>query len=105
MRSCLLARRRPSRAPPGEQLPIPAAPRRLLQVPASLAPGVAIVPTEGGGYVTIQESPKVIGSGDDEVEVRRLAPAEKARRRFRKGIFLWTFCLLVLIVVFYFLTR
>jgi len=79
------------------QIPVPSAPVR---VPTALAsqPADALL-------IAVKDAPKVIGSGDDEVEVRRLSPEEKARRRFRKSLILWTVCLLVLIAVFYFLTR
>jgi hypothetical protein len=92
-------------AAPREQVAIPRAPQRLPQIPQNVASGAVVVPTADGGYVAVRESPKVIGSGDDELEVRRLAPEEKARRRLRRNLMLWTFCLLVLIAVFYFFTR
>ena len=63
------------------------------------------VPSAPARVVAVKDSPKVIGSGDDEVGVRRLSSEEKARRRFRKSLILWTICLLVLIAVFYFFTR
>lgn len=86
------------------QVPIPAAPQRTLQ-PVKTAPGTAIVPTADGGYVTVQESPKIIGSGDEEVEIRRLPPEEKARRRFRRGLILWTVCVLILLFVMWYFTQ
>jgi hypothetical protein len=93
-----------SAAAPGAQLPIPAAPQRLPQ-PVKTAPGTAAIPTADGGYVTIHESPKVIGSGDDEIEVRRLAPEEKASRRLRKGLILWTICVAILAFVMWLFVR
>jgi hypothetical protein len=37
--------------------------------------------------------------GEDEVELRRLTPAEKARRRLVRNILVGGFCLLILFVV------
>jgi len=79
------------------QVAVPSAPAR---VPAALSSEPANV-----GLVAVKDSLRVIGSGEDEVEVRRLSPEEKTRRRFRKSLILWTICLLVLIAVFYFFTR
>jgi hypothetical protein len=71
----------------------------------NLPPGAIAVPTEGGEMVVIAESPKTVGSGDEAVEVRRLSPEEKVRRRFRRNAILWTICILILLVVFYYFTR
>jgi hypothetical protein len=82
-------------ANPGEQIPIPAAPRRA-PLTAKLPPGMAAVPTPDGGFVTIKESPRTISDGDEEIEVRRLTPAEKSARRFRRNLVLWGICLAIL---------
>ncbi len=92
-------------AVPHEQLPIPAAPQRAPAKPAGVPPGAIAVPTDDGGYVVVTESSKTVGGGEDAVEVRRLTPEEKARRRFRRGVILWGFCILVLLVVFYLFSR
>jgi hypothetical protein len=92
-------------AVPREQVAIPQTPQRLPQLAESVAGAFASVPAAGAGYAIVKESPLVIGSGDDEVEVRRLTPQEKASRRLRRNLVLWMFCLLVLIAVFYFFTR
>jgi hypothetical protein len=90
---------------PQEQVPIPVAPKRPASKAANLPPGAIALPTADGEMVVVTQSPKTVGSGDDAVEVRRLAPEEKARRRLRRNALLWTICILVLLVVFYFLTR
>jgi hypothetical protein len=89
---------------PGEQVAIPAAPLPLPHVMGSSGTEAVQLPA-ADGPLALKDSPKIVGSGDDEVELRRLAPEEKARRRFRKGIILWTLCILVLVAVFYFFTR
>lgn len=83
----------------GEQVAIPAAPKRSptrhLNVPAN----TIVVPTPEGGFVTIAETPKTVGEGEDVVEIRRLSSEEKAKRRFRKNLIFGGFCLAILIVV------
>jgi hypothetical protein len=63
------------------------------------------LPTGEGGFVAVHERPRVIGEGASEVEIRRLSPEEKARRRFRKNAILFAFCLAVLMIVGYFFAR
>jgi len=70
-----------------------------------LPPGTIALPTEDGSVMVVTESPKTVGSGEEAIEVRRLSPEEKARRRFRRNMILWSLCILVLLVVFYFFTR
>jgi hypothetical protein len=86
-------------AAPGEQVPIPAAPRRGPLTPIQLPAGTAAVPTPDGGFVTIKDTPKTIVHGDEEIEVRRLTPAEKAQRRFRRNLILGGICLAILLAV------
>jgi hypothetical protein len=85
-------------AAPGERVPIPAAPKPG-PLAANLPPGTAAVPTPDGGFVTIKETPRTIGAGDDEIEVRRLSSTEKSARRFRRNLILWGICLAILFVV------
>jgi hypothetical protein len=89
----------PAAAAPGEQVAIPAAPKRGPLTPVQLPAGMAAVPTEGGGFVTIKETPKTIVHGDEEIEVRRLTPAERAQRRFRRNVILGCICLAILLAV------
>lgn len=86
-------------AMPGEQVEIPDAPRRRPAIAANLPQGTVAVPTPDGGFVTVTESPAVIGEGDEEIEIRRLTPAEKARRRFRRNLILWSVSILILLAV------
>jgi hypothetical protein len=80
---------------PGEQVPIPAAPESR-PIAAHLPPGMAAVPTADGGFVTIRETARTIGEGDDEVEIKRLSAEEKSARRFRRNLILWGICLAIL---------
>jgi hypothetical protein len=48
----------------------------------------------------VRDKPKTIGQGNDEVELRKLSPEERARRRFRYNLLVWTFCFVILFVVF-----
>ena len=75
------------------------APKKAPVLPANLPAGAIAVPTPGGGFVTVRETPKTIGEGDDAIEVRRLAPEEKARRRLRNNLIVGGFCLLVILIV------
>ena len=63
------------------------------------AEGTLAIPTEEGGYVTVRESAKMIEFGGEEVEVRRLTPEEKQRRRFVKNIIMAFLGILFLSVV------
>jgi hypothetical protein len=64
-----------------------------------LPAGAIAVPTPDGGFVTVRETPKTIGHGDDAIEVRRLSSDEKARRRLRNNLVMGSICLLVIVVV------
>jgi hypothetical protein len=88
-----------SGAMPGEQVEVPDAPRRRPAIAVNLPKGTVAVPTPDGGFVTVTESPTVIGEGDEEIEIRRLTPAEKARRRFRRNLIFWSISILILLAV------
>jgi ribosomal protein S27E len=79
---------------PGEQMPLPAAPR-----PAFVAPA-----TEGDRLV-VQERPKVMGEGHEAVELRRLSPEEKARRRAVRNAILFLLGLAVLLAYIVYKSR
>ena len=68
-------------------------------MPSNLPAGAIAVPTPEGGFVTVRETPKTIGHGDDAIEVRRLSPEEKARRRLRNNLIVGGFCLAVIVIV------
>jgi hypothetical protein len=83
----------------GAQVAIPQAPRKAPVLPSNLPAGAIAVPTPEGGFVTVRETPKTIGQGDEAIEVRRLTPEERARRRLRNNLIVGGFCLLVIVIV------
>jgi hypothetical protein len=88
----------PAAAAPGQQVAIPAAPKKAAALPANLPSNAVAIPT-AEGYVTVRDKPKVIGEGMNEIELRRLSPEEKAARRFKRNLILGAFCLIVIFVV------
>ena len=54
-----------------------------------------MIPTEEG-LVAVKETVKTIGTGDDEIELKRLTPEEKSRRRLVRNLVVGGVCLLVL---------
>lgn len=50
------------------------------------------------GLLRLREPVKTIGHGDDEIELRKLTPEEKARKRFKKNLILWGFGIVMLVV-------
>lgn len=58
--------------------------------PQPLAPKTAAdtvaIPTDDGGYVTVRDSVKTVQFQGEEVEVRRLTPEEKQRKRLIRNI-------------------
>jgi hypothetical protein len=83
----------------GVQVAIPNAPQRLPGQHRNLPAGAIVVPTPEGGFVTVTETPKTIGEGDEEIELRRLTSEEKAKRRFLKNLLLGGFCLALIVIV------
>lgn len=65
-----------------------------MTTPATLA-----IPTEDGGVVEVEERGKTVAFGGEEVEVRRLSPEEKQRRRFIKNIVMAILGVLLLTIV------
>jgi hypothetical protein len=57
-----------------------------------------ILRTADGGYVTVDDSVRTVRVMGEEVELRRLTPEEKARRRFRRSVVMWAIGALLLIV-------
>ena len=49
-----------------------------------------------GGEATLHEPVKTAGYGEDAVELRRLTPQEKAKRKRRKNVILFVFCGVIL---------
>lgn len=89
----------------GDEVPLPAAPKRSpirhLNAPA----GAIVVPTPDGGFVSVRETPKTVGEGDDALELKRLSADERAKRRLRNNLIFGAFCLLILFVVLFIMLR
>ncbi len=81
---------------PGEQVALPQAPRPIL-VPPSQSP-------EGNG-LALRDRPKILGEGADEIEVKRLSPAEKARRRTIRNVVLFVLGLAGLLAIGIYMAR
>ncbi len=64
-----------------------------------LPEGVVVLPTADGGFVSVDESTKLVEFEGREVEIRRLSPEEKQRRRFVKNVIMAVLGILVLAVV------
>jgi hypothetical protein len=58
-----------------------------------------LIPTEDGQTAVIRNRPKTIFDGEEEVELREMTPEEKSKKRTKKNLFVWTFCVLVLFAV------
>ena len=83
-----------------QQVALPKAPVRMPKPPANVPPGAIVVPTPEGEFVTVQETAtKVIMAGNQAIEVRKLTPKEKAKRRMWKNIIMGVFCLAIMFVV------
>ncbi|MGI8981424.1 MAG: hypothetical protein ACR2FY_19530 [Pirellulaceae bacterium] len=94
-------------ANPTEQVALPAAPPPAPKpIPAS-APGRLVLPTPDGDYVTVEnkEGVKTISDRGEEIEIRKLSPEERLRRRRAKNAVMFTIAILLLAVVIYIMTR
>lgn len=81
---------------PVRPVPAPATPSPVAPLPA---PAISI-PTPDGGVATVRKKTKVVGSGDDAVELRELTREERAKKRLRYNLIIWSCCFLLLFVVF-----
>jgi len=90
----------PSEMSPAAEVAIPDAPRKMAPLPTNLPEGAVLVPTPEGGYATIRKKAKTVGHGEDEVELKELSPEEKAKKRFRYNLVMWSVCFMILFVVF-----
>jgi hypothetical protein len=68
-------------------------------VVAKVATDTVVIPTEEGSYVAVRAKEKTIRFKGEEVEVRRLSPEEKARKRFVKNIIMGIFGILTLVTL------
>jgi hypothetical protein len=64
-----------------------------------VAADTVVIPTEDGRYVAVRQKEKTIRFKGEEVEVRRLTPVEKARKRFIKNMVMGLFGIAVLAAV------
>jgi ribosomal protein S27E len=88
---------------PGEQVALPQAPRPILV--SHTAAGSILFPTPEGHVMALEEKPKVIGQGENEVEVRRLTPAEKARRKLVRNVILFVVGVAGLLAIVIYMSR
>lgn len=63
------------------------------------AEGVVVLPSADGGFVAVRESVKTVEFGGEEVELRKLTPEEKARRRAFRTLFMAAFGLIFLTAI------
>ncbi len=66
--------------------------------PGVAADGSILVPTDDGNYIALREPIKTVSKGNREVELRRLSPEEKARRRFKRNLLVAAFGMVFLIL-------
>jgi ribosomal protein S27E len=86
----------PGTAMPGEERPLPPLTQPTPATPPTAPPGMVVLPTADGRYKVVKDTAKVIGRGADEVELRRLTPEEKARRRMIRNLVLAFICIGIL---------
>ncbi len=92
----------PSPSAPDPQAPVQsdAQPQQdsagLVAVAAEPTDSSPIVDPETGEPIVIHDAPTVIRQGDQIIELRRLTPEEKARRRLIKNIFVVALCAAIL---------
>jgi len=81
----------------GPQMPFsPTAGAAVRPQPASGPARPLAVPTPDGGYVKLREPTRIVGSGDDALELRSRSGVDKEKWRFKKNLVMWGFGLLIL---------
>jgi hypothetical protein len=81
----------------GPQTPFsPAGSGAILPQPTAGGARPIVLPTPEGGQVRLREPTKVVGSGDDTLELRSRSSVEKEKWRLKKNLILWAFGLLIL---------
>lgn len=68
----------------------------VLPQPATGPVRPIVLPTPEGGSARLREPARLVGTGDDAVELRTRTAAEKEQWCFKKNLILWTCGLLVL---------
>jgi hypothetical protein len=95
-------------AVPTEQVALPDAPPPAPKPVPVAGPGRIVVPTPDGDFVTVEnkEGVKTITDRGEEIEIRKLSPEERLRRRRVKNFVMFTFAMILLgVVIFIFLRR
>ncbi|MFN0017701.1 MAG: hypothetical protein ACKVP0_05530 [Pirellulaceae bacterium] len=95
-------------AMPTEQVALPDAPPPAPKPVPVAGPGRIVVPTPDGDFVTVEnkEGVKTITDRGEEIEIRKLSPEERLRRRRVKNFVMFTFAMILLgVVIFIFLRR
>lgn len=72
----------------GRPGPLPMSPKAPARVSAPAASSMAPA-SVADGPIRLREPVKTVARGDDEVELRRLTPEERARRKMIKNVVLW----------------
>jgi hypothetical protein len=87
----------PSTVGAGPQTPFsPVGSGAILPQPTAGGARPIVLPTPEGGQVRLREPTKVVGSGDDTLELRSRSSVEKEKWRFKKNLILWAFGLFIL---------
>ena len=96
----------PAAVPP-EHVALPDAPPPARKPMPAAGPGRLVLPTPDGDYVTVEnkEGVKTISDRGEEIEIRKLSPEERARRRRVKNIVMFTFAIIILAVVILLMSR
>lgn len=96
-----------SAAVPTDQVALPEAPAPAPRPIPAAAPGRVVLPTPDGDFVTVEDKQgvKTISDRGEEIEIRKLSPAERARRRRVKNILMFTLAVVLLVVVILIMTR
>lgn len=85
----------------GEQRAISTTPvKRPVRMPTNVEG--TVVPTPDGGYTTLQDRPKKV---EGVAESSKLSPEEKAARRLRMNIIVYTVCFIILAFAVYLFTK
>jgi hypothetical protein len=71
----------------------------VVEITGDLPEGVVVLPSSDGGFVAVRESVKTVEFGGEEVELRKLTPEEKARKRLFRTIFMAVFGLVFLTLI------
>jgi len=98
-----------SMLPPSADAPLDSSPKSSTPmtigsnrpIPAPAEDDEIVIPTEDGGYAKLHEPVKTVAIGDAEMELRRLSPEEKAKRRNRKSLIMLTVGMIFLLVMGY----